>query len=61
MMASAVRTYVNRFGVSPGRRIALFTTTDDGWKTAFDLARAGIPVEAVIDARKDVAPILVDQ
>jgi sarcosine oxidase subunit alpha len=61
MMASAVRTYVNRFGVSPGRRIAVFTTTDDGWKTAFDLAKAGITVEAVIDARKDVVPTLVDR
>jgi heterotetrameric sarcosine oxidase alpha subunit len=58
MMASAVRTYVNRFGVSPGRRIAVFTTTDDGWKTAFDLATAGVPVEAVIDARKDVGPVV---
>jgi sarcosine oxidase subunit alpha len=61
MMASAVRTYVNRFGVAPGRRIAVFTTTDDGWKTAFDLAKAGVSVEAVIDARKDVGPALADR
>lgn len=59
MMASAVRTYVNRFGVSPGRRIAIFTTTDDGWKTAFDLAKAGVSVEGVIDARKEVEPALI--
>jgi len=57
MMASAVRTYLNRFGVAPGRRAAIFTTTDDGWKTASDLTRAGVSVEAVIDARRDaVAP-----
>ncbi|MEA3178378.1 MAG: methylglutamate dehydrogenase subunit [Gammaproteobacteria bacterium] len=57
MMASAVRTYVNRFGVAPGRKVAIFTTTDDGWKTASDLTKAGISVEAVIDARRDaVAP-----
>jgi sarcosine oxidase subunit alpha len=53
MMAAAVRTYVNRFGVAPGRKIAIFTTTDDGWKTAADLAKAGVAVEAVIDARRD--------
>jgi methylglutamate dehydrogenase subunit C len=53
MMASAVRTYVNRFGVAPGRKIAIFTTTDDGWKTAADLATVGVAVEAVIDARRD--------
>ena len=57
MMASAVRTYVNRFGVAPGRKVAVFTTTDDGWKTAADLTRAGVSVEAVIDARRDaIAP-----
>jgi len=57
MLASAVRTYLNRFGVAPGRQIALFTTTDDGWKTASDLSKAGVEVEAVIDARPDaIAP-----
>ena len=57
MLASAVRTYLNRFGVAPGRKIALFTTTDDGWKTASDLSKAGVEVEAVIDARPDaIAP-----
>ena len=33
MMASAVRTYVNRFAAIPGRRVALFTNNDDGWRT----------------------------
>ena len=62
MMASAVRTYVNRFGVAPGRKIAIFTTTDDGWKTAADLTSAGVAVEAVIDARRDaIAPIKINR
>jgi NADPH-dependent 2,4-dienoyl-CoA reductase/sulfur reductase-like enzyme len=57
MLAAAIRTYINRFGVAPGRKIALFTTTDDGWKTASDLSKAGVEVEAVIDARPDaIAP-----
>ncbi len=59
MMASAVRTYVNRFGVRPGRRIVLFTTTDDGWKTAADLAAGGVAVEAIVDARSEVAPTVI--
>ncbi len=54
MIASAVRTYVNRFGVTPGRRTALFTTSDDGWKTALDLAHAGVGIEAIVDARNEV-------
>jgi heterotetrameric sarcosine oxidase alpha subunit len=58
MTASAVRTYVNRFGVAPGRAVAVFTATDDGWRTASDLAAAGIAVAAVIDPRSTVAPAL---
>ncbi len=61
MMASAVRAYVNRFGVTPGQRVALFTTTDDGWRTAFDLANSRVAVEAVIDARGEIAPTLLAQ
>ncbi len=59
MLASAVRGYLNRFAVAPGRRVAVFTSADDGWKTAFELAAAGIAVEAIVDARSEVAsPIL---
>jgi NADPH-dependent 2,4-dienoyl-CoA reductase/sulfur reductase-like enzyme len=31
MMAGAVRAYLHRFAVAPGRRVILFTTNDDGW------------------------------
>jgi sarcosine oxidase subunit alpha len=54
MMASAVRTYLNRFGVAAGRRACVFTATDDGWTTAADLADAGVAVEAIVDAREQV-------
>jgi heterotetrameric sarcosine oxidase gamma subunit len=54
MMASAVRAYLNRFAVTPGQQVALFTSTDDGWKTAFDLAKAGVKLVAIVDARKDL-------
>ncbi|HEV7438809.1 MAG TPA: 2Fe-2S iron-sulfur cluster-binding protein, partial [Methylobacterium sp.] len=58
MLAGAVRTYLNRYGVLPGRRLALFTTSDDGWRTAADLIAAGGTVAAVIDARPEIAPAL---
>lgn len=61
MMASAVRTYVNRFSVAPGQRAVLFTCTDDGWKTAIDLRQAGVDVAAVVDSRTDVKPQLLSQ
>jgi sarcosine oxidase subunit alpha len=59
MLAGAVRTYVNRFAVAPGRRAAIFTSSDDGWRTAADLVQAGVAVEAVIDSRSEVDPALI--
>lgn len=61
MMASALRTYANRYAVTAGRRVAIFTATDDGWKTAADLFDAGVTVEAIIDARKEVAPAQINE
>ena len=52
MMAGAVRSYVNRFGVAPGRRVAVFTNNDDGLRTADDLRAKGIEITRVIDARQ---------
>ncbi len=56
MLASAMRTYVNRFAASPGRRVAVFTSCDDGWRTARDLKLAGVAIEALVDARTSVSP-----
>jgi sarcosine oxidase subunit alpha len=52
MLAGAVRAYVNRYGVAPGRRAVVFADNDDAFRTAVDLADAGVTVAAVIDARK---------
>ena len=51
MLASAVRTYANRFAVAAGRRIAVFTNNDDGWRTASDATVAGMEVAAIVDVR----------
>jgi heterotetrameric sarcosine oxidase alpha subunit len=56
MLAGAVRTYVNRFGVAPGRKVAVFTNNDDGWRTASDLSVKGVDISAVIDTR-EVQPL----
>jgi len=56
MLAGAVRSYANRWGVAPGRHVAVFTNNDDGWRTAADLSTKGIAVSAVIDVR-DQPPV----
>ena len=53
MAASAVRTYLNRFGVAPGKAVTVFTNNDSGHATARDLAAAGVHVAGVIDAREE--------
>ncbi|WP_103256710.1 sarcosine oxidase subunit alpha family protein [Tabrizicola aquatica] len=53
MMASAVRTYLNRYGVVPGQRVTLFANTDQARATARDLMAAGVQVAAIIDPRPD--------
>jgi sarcosine oxidase subunit alpha len=54
MLASAARSYLHRWAVAP-QRVAVFTTNDDGWRTAADLAAAGVEVTALIDPRSGAA------
>lgn len=51
MLASAVQSYVNRYGVAPGARTVLFTTNNTAYAVAADLAAAGVQVAAIIDCR----------
>jgi len=51
MLGSAVRSYLNRFGVLPGTRAVVFTTNDSAYATALDLRAAGSEV-LVVDARE---------
>ena len=50
MLSQAVRTYVNRFGVVPGRKVVVAATNDDGYLTAAALRQAGAEV-VVLDSR----------
>ena len=53
LMAGSMRAYANRWGVTVGDRVAVFTNNEDGVQTARDLKAKGVDVVAVIDARKD--------
>ncbi|MGV6840718.1 MAG: sarcosine oxidase subunit alpha family protein [Planktomarina sp.] len=54
MTASAVRTYLNRYGAVAGRKMAVFGNNDSAHRTALDLRDAGIEVTALIDTREGV-------
>ncbi|MGS0686244.1 FAD-dependent oxidoreductase [Nakamurella sp. GG22] len=56
MLAGAARTYLNRYGVLPGRNAVVFTTNDSAYDAAADLHRAGVQISAVLDARPDGSP-----
>lgn len=53
MTAGAVRTYLNRYGVAPGKTVTIFTNNNDAHRTARDLVDAGVHVAGVIDTRRD--------
>ncbi|GAB3253478.1 aminomethyltransferase family protein [Arthrobacter pigmenti] len=55
MLASAVRSYLNRYGVAAGRKAVLTTTNDSVYGLVTDLARAGVEVAAVVDARPELS------
>ncbi|NBB82865.1 MAG: FAD-dependent oxidoreductase, partial [Alphaproteobacteria bacterium] len=61
LMAGAARRYVQRHGVVPGRRVAVFANNDGAYLAALDLAEAGTTVSAVIDIRPDPRGPLVER
>ncbi|MFQ4147565.1 sarcosine oxidase subunit alpha family protein [Arthrobacter sp. LAPM80] len=55
MLASAARTYLNRYGVAAGSRVVIATTNDSAYQLAADLLAAGIEVAAIVDARPQLS------
>ncbi|NVM93796.1 sarcosine oxidase subunit alpha family protein [Arthrobacter wenxiniae] len=60
MLASAARSYLNRYGVAPGNRVVIGTTNDSAYQLAADLLAAGVEVAAVVDARTQLSPLAED-
>jgi methylglutamate dehydrogenase subunit C len=53
MLAAAVRSYLNRFAVAPGKRAVVVTNNDSAYGAAFDLAQHGVTV-TIADLRSAV-------
>ena len=51
LLAGAAGSYLNRYGVLAGRRIALVTANDAAYRTALDLHAAGAQIAAIADVR----------
>jgi sarcosine oxidase, subunit alpha len=60
MLAGALRSYVNRYGVAPGEKCVIFTNNDDAYRSALALDDAGIDIVAVVDLRVDPDSTLAD-
>jgi len=55
LMASALQTYLNRFGAVPGANITLFANNDNARGVARQLIAAGVKVAAILDSRPDAS------
>jgi sarcosine oxidase subunit alpha len=55
MLAHSARTFMHRYGVVVGRAAVVFSTNDSAYAAAFDLADAGVRIEAIVDARTEVS------
>ena len=60
MLASALRQYANRFGVTAGKRIFIATNNDDAYRTALDLHAVGAHIVGVADVRPNPQGDLVN-
>ena len=61
MLAGAAATFVNRYGVAPGRRAVVFTNNDSAWRAALDLHEAKVEVAAIVDVRSPAEGPLADR
>jgi sarcosine oxidase, subunit alpha len=58
MLAGAAQTYLNRFGVRVGNRIAVVTASDAAYQAALDLHAQGVEVAIIADVRSSAAGVL---
>jgi sarcosine oxidase subunit alpha len=54
MLASAAQTYLNRYGVAVGKKVAVFTSHDSAYDVVFDLHDADLDIAVIVDVREHV-------
>ncbi len=53
MLSSAIREYINKYGVTPGQNPLIFTNNDDAYRTAITMRQHNINVVAIVDIREN--------
>jgi len=53
MLSSAVRKYLNYYGVKCGNNVVIFSNNDDAYETALSLHKKGVVIKAIIDIRNE--------
>ena len=61
MLASAVQSYLGRYGVRPGRRAVVATNNNSAYAAAFEAQDGGIEIAAIIDARTVIPDFLAQE
>ena len=61
MLSSAVRRFIGEFGVSPARRLAVYTNNDSAYLTALQAKAAGVDVVAIVDTRSANSAIYLNE
>ena len=51
LLASAARSYLNRYGVKVGSRVVVLAGCEEAYRTALDLHAAGVAIAAIADVR----------
>lgn len=52
MLATAVRTYIQRYAVLPAKRFVIFTNNDEAYDVAAAILEAGAEIAAIVDVRE---------
>ena len=53
MLSSAVKKYLNFYGVKCGNKIIIFTNNDSAYETAIELHNKNLKVQAIVDIREE--------
>lgn len=53
MLCSSISTYVNRYGVAPGKQLVVSTANDSGYQAAIDWHKSGRQVIGIADSRAE--------